>query len=497
METIKLTRGSAVSIDAIGFTKLVKAISETGKESSHYRIYKIVDRMHKAIKYALGSTNGKVVHYTGDGALIFFEDIYEMTSTEQAVRFGMAFSCMWRRWKTIFNDLKFSDLNGIDEDLNFRIAIDYGDVVMRDDGGLWSGLVLNHACKIRLKGNDKNRVIITQKVMEVLPEESLYKHIFKAIPNTNIEEDCGVGGLYGTCLSDHRISMDNSTTNTIFEPGYSCLEKKLNWIVCISGIYKEKYQIEIVLKSINLQSYQPKCVVIVGEKKILDSVSLKGLQFKTVLRYMDTLKNTNRAGVRNYLQHYAITSEEKYDVICFLDGDTLIKQDVFKNVYNIFCTNRDCMISAERIDFDDSLNELEALSFSGEFLKNETVSYGWNSRLFSLFYNQERKKGNISASGTCKFLPSYILFVPTHIVRKVGDWDENFKGWGEEDIDYTFRAYKMGYSLIIPLLPNHMTMHLSHKIGDSSSLLMNAQYLLSKYPDLRDDRIGFYEAIGL
>lgn len=497
METIKLTKGSAVSIDAIGFTKLIKAISETGGDSSNYRIYKIVNRMHKAIKYALGLANGKIVHYTGDGALIFFEDIDEMTSAEQAVRFGMEFSCMWRRWKTIFNDLRFSDLNGIDKDLNFRISIDYGEVVMRDDGGLWSGLVLNNACKIRLKGNDKNRVIITLNVMNALPRESLYKQIFKEIPNTNIAEDCGVGKLYGTCLSDHRIGIEDIAPNTIFELEYPCLEKKLNWIVCISGIDKEHYQIEIVLKSINLQSYQPKCVLIVGEKSVLNRVSLKGLQFKTVPIDKNSLKSTGRAAVRNFLQKCAMESEDKYDVICFLDGDTLIKQDVFKNVDNIFRTNRDCMISAERIDFDDSLSELEALSFSNEFLKINTASYSWHSRLFSLFYNQAEKKGNMSASETCRFLPSYILFVPTHIVRKLGDWDENFKGWGEEDIDYTYRAYKMGYSLIIPLLPNHLTMHLSHKIGDSSSLLMNAQYLLSKYPDLRDERIDFYEAIGL
>ena len=490
METIKLTKGSAVSLDIIGSTKVFTAISAIDKESKNHRIYRIVNRINNAIKHAVGASNGEIVHYTGDGALLFFEDVDEMTSVEQAIRFGLDFSCKWRRWKTIFEDLKKWNLN-------FRIAIDYGDVVMRDDGGLWSGLVLNQACKIRLKEKDRNRVIITENVKKVLPRASFYEYVFSEVPSNLIGDDCGIGKLYSTGLlnNNYYYRTINSTPSAIPAP-----ENKLNWAVCITGIGKAKYQIELVLKSINLQSYLPEYVVIVCEKDAVNGIKKEDYQFETVLIDKKNLKNTNRSSVRNYLQNYVKLEFEKCEVICFLDGDTVVKQSVFKRAFNIYNTYKDCMISAQRIDFDYQLEMKDALFYSKVFLEFDTIQYKQYSGTISSIYNEPEKKdkkNNISVAKSRKFLSSYLLFVPRHYMDKLLAWDENFEGWGEEDIDYTFRAYKMGCSMIMPLLPDFLTLHLSHEIGDSSSLLTNAQYLLSKYPELKDERTGFYEVLGL
>lgn len=491
METIKLTKGSAVSLDIIGSTKIFTDIAVNDKESKNHQIYRIVDKINKAIKHALGASNGEIVHYTGDGALLFFEDVDEMTSVEQAIRFSLDFSCKWRRWKTIFEDLRKWNLN-------FRISIDYGDVVMRDDGGLWSGLVLNHACKIRLKGLDENRVVITENVKKVLSRASFYEYMFSEVPSDLIEEECGIGKLYSTALinNNYYYEVINSTPNAIPAP-----EKKLNWAVCITGIFKAKYQIEIVLNSINLQSYLPEYVIVVCEKDAVNSIKREDYQFKIDLKDKDSLKSTSRSAARNYLQTYVARELKNCEMICFLDGDTVLKQSVFKRAYYIYNTHRDCMISAQRIDFDYPLEMRDALFYSKVFLEFDTIQYTQYSGTFSgSVYNdvvEKDKQNNISAVKSRKFLSSYLLFVPMRYINKLSAWDENFEGWGEEDIDYTFRAYKMGCSMILPLLPDFLSLHLSHEIGDASSLLTNAQYLLSKYPELRDERTGFYEVLGL
>ena len=489
METIKLTKGSAVSLDIIGSTKIFTDIAASDKESKNHQIYRIVDKINKAIKHALGASNGEIVRYTGDGALLFFEDVDEMTSVEQAIRFSLDFSCKWRRWKTIFEDLKKWNLN-------FRISIDYGDVVMRDDGGLWSGLVLNHACKIRLKDRDRNRVVITENVKKVLSRASFYEYVFSEVPSDWIEEDCGIGKLYSTDFLNNNYYMAiNSTPDAIPAP-----EEKLKWAVCITGICKEKYQIEIVLNSINLQSYLPEYVIVVCEKDVANNINKEKYQFEIDLIGKDKLKSTSRSATRNFLQKQVTNKSEEYELICFLDGDTVLKQSVFKRAFYINKTHKDCMISAQRLDFDYPLGRQDALFYSKLFLEFDTIQYNQYSGTISSIYNEvveKDKKNNITAVKRRKFLSSYLLFVPMDYIKLLSKWDENFEGWGEEDIDYTFRAFKMGCSMIMPILPDFLSLHLSHEIDDASSLLTNAQYLLSKFPELRDERTGFYEVFGL
>lgn len=480
MENFKLTEGSAVSLDIIGSTKRFQ------EDKDPKKLYQIIDKVHKAIEYAISSTNGRVVRYTGDGALVFFEDIFGMTSVEQAIGFGLNFSNIWRRWKKVFEELS---------KYNFRISIDYGEVVMRDDGGLWSGLALNRACKIRLKENDKNRVIITNDVFERLIDASLYKQVFVEIPNSLIAEKCDAEKLYSTSLQyTEKAQSIIDAPDKKQEP-----IRTLEWAVCVLGIAKKAYQIEIVLASIDQQSYVPKCVFLVSDRKVIQYIRTNKYHFQIVFIDEDELENTTRAAVRNYLQDRAMEADKGFDIVCFLDGDTVVKRLVFEKAYNIFCTNKNCMISAPRIDFDYSFKMFESRLFSRLFLASEAPQHTTFSGTRTSFYSEPLKKdkrNNIFAASGLKFLSSYLLFVPVHIINDIGAWDVNFEGWGEEDIDYTFRAYKKGYSMIMPSIPNYLTMHLSHDIGNSASLLTNAEYLLSKYPELREERTGFYKALG-
>ena len=482
MKNIKWTKGSAVSLDIQRFTQIIEQLAKERKEDTDYHLYQLIEKMHNAIEYSISSTGGEIVHYTGDGALIFFEDYYGMTSAEQAIRFGLDFSCIWRKWKNCFEYLA---------DINFRICIDYGSVVMREVGGLWSGLVLNKVCKIKHKKDEclKNRVVVTEAVMDALPQKSFYKKIFILADGYYIT---GSRGISDTLSINQGINILSGKTNT---------REMLDWAVCIAGIDRDSCRLERVLKSIYYQSCIPKTVLIVGEKTSIDSLLSKyKYPFKVKVIDEGLLKNTNRASIRNYLQHYVLGMDEEYEVICFLDGDTIPKPSVFEITNNIIKTNTECLISVPRIEFDYPLNHVDIKRFTDEFLESTDTDYSQYTRMRSPYYFESKsgdKESNKYIGERPKFLASYMLFVPVQLIRMIGDWDENFTGWGEEDIDYTFRAYKKGFSLMMPSLDNYISLHLSHEIGETESLLKNAEYLLSKYPELREERSAFYKAIGI
>ena len=482
MENIKWTKGSAVSLDIQGSTEIFTQLENVGNKETDYQLYQLIEKMHKAIEYAISSTDGKIVHYTGDGALIFFEDPYGMTSAEQAIRFGVDFSCIWRKWKKCFEYLI---------DIDFRICIDYGSVVMREDGGLWSGLVLNKACKIKHKKDKdlKNRVVVTEAVMDALPQHSIYKEIFILV------DDFYIIGSRDTSKNPSDVQ------NTFLLPETMNTRKMLNWVVCIAGINKDSCSLGSVLQSISYQSCIPKTVIIVGKKTSIASLFIKNVYpFKVIVIDADLLMNTERASVRNYLQNFVLKMDGEYEVICFLDGDTVVKSSVFEITNNIIKTDTECLISIPRIEFDYPLDNADIQYYTDAFLKNNDIDYSQYTRLKSPYYFESKsndKRGKEYIRERHSFLASYILFVPVHLIRMIGNWDENFTGWGEEDIDYTYRAYKKGFSLLMPSLRDYITMHLSHEIEDKSSVLSNAEYLLSKYPELREERSAFYEAIGI
>ena len=60
---------------------------------------------------------------------------------------------------------------------------------------------------------------------------------------------------------------------------------------------------------------------------------------------------------------------------------------------------------------------------------------------------------------------------------------------GEEDIDFTYRIYQQGHRLLMPNIDGFLGVHLKHGVGsDSEDFVKNAQYLLSKYPELKEER---------
>jgi len=82
----------------------------------------------------------------------------------------------------------------------------------------------------------------------------------------------------------------------------------------------------------------------------------------------------------------------------------------------------------------------------------------------------------------------------------VGLWDENFLGWGEEDIDFSYRLYRHGLVPILLASRNAACFHLDHVVNHEaniSTLRANARYLLRKFPQVAEQRRDAYRLFGI
>jgi predicted glycosyltransferase involved in capsule biosynthesis len=87
------------------------------------------------------------------------------------------------------------------------------------------------------------------------------------------------------------------------------------------------------------------------------------------------------------------------------------------------------------------------------------------------------------------------LSVRNEHVSQIGYWDENFVGWGEEDIDFSFRLYRLGLTPIHLVSGNAASYHLEHHIDHETNTLTlkkNGSYLMSKFPELAEYRREAY-----
>lgn len=78
-------------------------------------------------------------------------------------------------------------------------------------------------------------------------------------------------------------------------------------------------------------------------------------------------------------------------------------------------------------------------------------------------------------------------------VEEVGGWDENFLGWGEEDLELAYRLHRNGLEFMYPHRKHGAGYHLDHPINWNTrleSLDRNLWYFRRKFPDCWGNRRG-------
>lgn len=81
--------------------------------------------------------------------------------------------------------------------------------------------------------------------------------------------------------------------------------------------------------------------------------------------------------------------------------------------------------------------------------------------------------------------PSNNLAMRRETFEKIGKFDNNFTGWGWEDIELGYKAYKVGIKYSYPA--NLICYHVRHAVSHRDNLLeseRNYRYLIRKFPEL-------------
>ena len=78
-------------------------------------------------------------------------------------------------------------------------------------------------------------------------------------------------------------------------------------------------------------------------------------------------------------------------------------------------------------------------------------------------------------------------------VELANGWDEDFKGWGEEDLELAYRLYRIGIDFIYPHRKYGAAYHLDHAIDwkvNYESLVENIRRFRQKHPESWEGRRG-------
>ena len=263
--------------------------------------------------------------------------------------------------------------------------------------------------------------------------------------------------------------------------------------------HNNSWQLSGLLESLRYQTAKPEMVVVVddnsnpSEKFRLRYLCRKFGAIYTKLPAPRTRLET--LGRRSHARNLG-TKALDTDLILYLDGDMLLSPRYVEEVkyYNtvlpgIYVRGRRYSIPAARQakGMDHCLSEVAAQQTPGAPLSpgyiTAPIGFVGGAAYQAAYYDK------------WEWCASNNLSVRKNHALEIGCWDENFVGWGEEDIDFSFRLSQLGLTPILLTSDNANSYHLEHKIDyetNAFTLRENARYLLSKFPQIAEYRRDAY-----
>ncbi len=176
------------------------------------------------------------------------------------------------------------------------------------------------------------------------------------------------------------------------------------------------------------------------------------------------------------------------EIIIFIDGDMLVKEDYLREIDRCFKVREDIVVIGNRVMLDKD-------AFYEEDLRDRYYEApGFMVDTFNKMEIRHIMYKHLSYNSSCQIYPWMHVFscnmaVSKKLLDRNGYFDENFKGWGMEDVELGYRLYKAGAKIIIN---NRIeAFHQCHskentiKIGADKyqAIARNAIYFAQKYPE--------------
>jgi GT2 family glycosyltransferase len=253
------------------------------------------------------------------------------------------------------------------------------------------------------------------------------------------------------------------------------------------------------LRSLAAQTITPEKVVVVDDNSnAQERVRLRHLcdAHSAIYHRLPLPRNCSEALGRRSHARNAGSRHLDTDLILYLDGDMLLAPGYLEEIRRyhvrlgrIYLRAPRYSISAAAQDrgIDLCLNQIGGQNMEGDIARVEYATppsdFTWKKACDLGYYDKwEWCAGNN-------------LSVRRTYADEIGLWDENFFGWGEEDIDFSYRLYQHGLVPILLVSPNAACYHLDHPVDhekNRATLCANARYLLKKFPDIVEHRRRAY-----
>jgi GT2 family glycosyltransferase len=192
----------------------------------------------------------------------------------------------------------------------------------------------------------------------------------------------------------------------------------------------------------------------------------------------------NRAGARNDGWRACDT-----DVVVFLDGDMVPSPTFLDSLRCLHQEHDEVVVKPERF----AMTREEQARGKAACLHEVATQARW----FAV--PPSRPPQASSPTPHWYYAASNALSVERQHVERIGGWDEEYHGWGEEDMDFAYRLHRAGLGFIFPEPESLYAVHLDHDLAEDwvESLERNASRFVAKYPEVYDVRVPAYRACGL
>lgn len=264
------------------------------------------------------------------------------------------------------------------------------------------------------------------------------------------------------------------------------ISKRFSFVI---PTYQKKVLLKNTLESLNRQKgYSRKdyeAVVIDDGSTDGTEEYIKGINknYDLTYIYLPRCADSSRARTRNKGIE-AATGE----IIVFIDADMLIREDYLHELDQCFKMDQNIIVIGNRIMLNEDVTYEEMLSPNPFLSKKFQLNSFKKVEMRHLIYRQ------VSYNALNQIYPWLQVFSCNMAVHrtnldKVGHFDENFKGWGSEDVELGYRLYKKGTRIIIN---NNIESYHQYHEGATGlripperypDIETNTTYLMQKHPE--------------